>query len=77
MRTVHIQPLTHEAFAPFGQFYPMEQPQGYALCGELHRFFRIASAPTASTALASRRSWSKSRSACSSPSRNITPRRGK
>ena len=39
MRTVHIQPLTHEAFAPFGQFYPMEQPQGYALCGELHRFF--------------------------------------
>ena len=39
MRTVHIQPLTHKAFAPFGQFYPMEQPQGYALCGELHRFF--------------------------------------
>ena len=39
MRTVHIQPLTHEAFAPFGRFYPMEQPQGYALCGELHRFF--------------------------------------
>ena len=41
MRTVHIQPLTHEAFAPFGRFYPMEQPQGYALCGELHRFFTI------------------------------------
>ena len=39
MRQVKAQPLTHEAFAPFGQFYPMEQPQGYALCGELHRFF--------------------------------------
>ena len=39
MRTVQIQSLTQEAFAPFGQFYPMEQPQGYALCGELHRFF--------------------------------------
>lgn len=39
MRTVTVQPLTLEAFAPFGQFYSMEQPQGYALCGELHRFF--------------------------------------
>lgn len=39
MRTVHIEPLTNGAFAPFGQFYLMEQPQGYALCGELHRFF--------------------------------------
>ena len=28
MRTVHIEPLTHENFVPFGQFYPMEQPQG-------------------------------------------------
>ena len=39
MRQIHIEPLTHEAFAPFGQFYAMEQPQGHALCGELHRFF--------------------------------------
>ena len=39
MRQLKVQPLTHEAFAPFGQFYAMEQPQGYALCGELHRFF--------------------------------------
>ncbi len=39
MRKVQLQPLTHEAFAPFGQFYAMEQPQGHALCGELHRFF--------------------------------------
>lgn len=39
MRQIKVQPLTHEAFAPFGQFYSMEQPEGYALCGELHRFF--------------------------------------
>ena len=39
MRTLKAEPLTHEAFAPFGQFYPMEAPTGYALCGELHQFF--------------------------------------
>ena len=39
MRTVQAEILTHDAFAPFGQFYPMEHPDGYALCGELHRFF--------------------------------------
>lgn len=39
MRTVKVMPLTHEDFAPFGQFYPMTQPQGHALCGELHQFF--------------------------------------
>lgn len=39
MRTISVEALTHEAFAPFGQFYKMEQPEGYALCGALHRFF--------------------------------------
>ena len=39
MRQIKIQPLTYEEFAPFGQFYKMEQPEGYALCGALHRFF--------------------------------------
>ena len=39
MRQIKVQPLTHESFAPFGQYYKMEQPEGYALCGELHRFF--------------------------------------
>ena len=39
MKTVKAVPLTHEAFAPFGQFYTMDQPHGYALCGELHKFF--------------------------------------
>ena len=39
MRQIQVEALTHEAFAPFGQFYAMEQPKGYALCGELHQFF--------------------------------------
>ena len=39
MRTVKAEPITHEAFAPFGQFYNMEKPEGYALCGEIHQFF--------------------------------------
>lgn len=39
MRQVKVEALTHEVFAPFGQFYPMAAPQGYALCGELHQFF--------------------------------------
>ena len=39
MRQVKLQPLTHEAFAPYGRFYTMDQPKGYALCGELHKFY--------------------------------------
>ena len=39
MRKIKVQVLTHESFAPFGQFYKMEQPEGYALCGEIHQFF--------------------------------------
>ena len=39
MRTVKVEALTHEAFAPYGQFYTMDAPQGYALCGEIHQFF--------------------------------------
>ena len=39
MRQVKVQPLTYEAFAPYGRFYAMGQPKGYALCGELHKFY--------------------------------------
>ena len=39
MRTVKVEALTHEEFAPFGQFYTMDAPKGYALCGEIHQFF--------------------------------------
>ena len=39
MRTIKVEPLTRESFAPFGQYYAMDDPQGYALCGELHCFY--------------------------------------
>lgn len=39
MKTVKAVPITIEAFAPFGQFYQMDVPKGYALNGELHSFF--------------------------------------
>ena len=39
MKTVKVEALTNEAFAPFGQFYTMDAPTGYPLSGELHRFF--------------------------------------
>lgn len=39
MRQVKVIPLSHEEFAPFGQFYPMGQPDGHPLCGEIHKFF--------------------------------------
>lgn len=39
MKTIKVEKLTHEAFAPFGQFYEMGNPDGHPLCGEIHRFF--------------------------------------
>lgn len=39
MKTIKAVPVTHEEFAPFGQFYPMGSPEGYALCGEIHSFY--------------------------------------
>ena len=39
MRQIKAEELTVKAFAPFGQFYAMDRPEGYALCGELHCFF--------------------------------------
>ncbi len=39
MKVVKAVPITNEEFAPFGQFYTMDKPQGYALCGEIHKFF--------------------------------------
>ena len=39
MRKIKAEAITNENFAPFGQFYPMTAPEGYALCGEIHRFF--------------------------------------
>ena len=39
MKTIKAELITNEAFAPFGQFYTMDKPEGYALCGELHSFY--------------------------------------
>ena len=39
MNTIKAKPITTEAFAPFGQFYQMDAPDGYALRGEIHKFF--------------------------------------
>ena len=39
MKTVKVEALTKEAFAPFGEYYKMDAPAGYPLSGELHRFF--------------------------------------
>lgn len=39
MKQIKIEKLTHEAFAPFGTFYDMTNPEGYALTGPLHSFY--------------------------------------
>ena len=39
MKTIKAQPITREDFAPFGEFYNMAQPDGYALVGAIHKFF--------------------------------------
>lgn len=39
MREIKAEKITLENFAQFGQFYAMDKPEGYPLCGELHKFF--------------------------------------
>lgn len=39
MKTIKVQTLSKEAFAPYGAYYDMANPTGHALCGELHSFF--------------------------------------
>ena len=39
MKTVKAVPITKENFAPFGAFYTMGEPDGYPLCGEIHKFY--------------------------------------
>ena len=39
MKTIKAVEITNEGFAPFGQFYKMDKPEGYALCGAIHSFF--------------------------------------
>ena len=44
MKKVKAEVINHENFAPFGEFYDMGNPDGYALCGAIHKFYpdRIA-----------------------------------
>ena len=39
MKKVKAQPITRDAFAPFGEFYDMANPEGYPLCGAIHSFY--------------------------------------
>lgn len=39
MLEIKVEKITNENFAPFGRFYNMSEPGGYALQGEIHRFF--------------------------------------
>ena len=39
MKKIKAEPITHENFAPFGQFYRMDKPDGYGLSGEIHTFY--------------------------------------
>ena len=39
MREIKLQALTREDFALFGEYYAMNDPNGLALCGELHKFY--------------------------------------
>ena len=39
MKTIKVENLTQEAFAPFGEYYQMDAPDGHALCGAIHRFY--------------------------------------
>lgn len=39
MKIVKAEPISHDNFAPFGQFYVMCNPDGHALHGDIHQFF--------------------------------------
>ena len=39
MKQIKVQPLSREAFFPFGEFYEMTSPDGYPLCGAIHKFY--------------------------------------
>ena len=39
MKQIKIQKLTRDDFAPFGEFYDLINPDGYALSGAIHKFY--------------------------------------
>ena len=39
MRKIKVEKLSRDAFNAFGMYYDFAEPEGYALTGELHRFY--------------------------------------
>ena len=39
MKQIKLQPITRDEFANFGEFYNMTSPDGYPLCGAIHKFY--------------------------------------
>lgn len=39
MKTIKVQKLTYNDFAPYGTFYNCAKPNGHSLNGEIHKFF--------------------------------------
>ena len=39
MHTIKAEPISREAYAPFGVYYDYLNPEGYALEGEIHKFY--------------------------------------
>ncbi|MBE6591950.1 MAG: DUF4867 family protein [Ruminococcaceae bacterium] len=39
MKQIKLQAITRDDFAPFGEFYNMAEPDGYPLCGAIHKFY--------------------------------------
>ena len=39
MRKIRVEKLTRDAFNAFGMYYDFVEPEGYALTGEIHRFY--------------------------------------
>ncbi|MEY8285520.1 ureidoglycolate lyase [Lachnospiraceae bacterium 50-23] len=49
MNIVKAIPVNREAFAPYGVYYDMLRPDGYALEGEIHKFYPDRISESAST----------------------------
>lgn len=39
MRKIKVEKLSRDAFNAFGMYYDFVEPEGYALTGEIHRFY--------------------------------------
>lgn len=39
MKQIKVEKISREAFSGFGEYYEMASPDGYALAGEIHKFY--------------------------------------